>query len=113
MPLYDVQGNFIAVVGIVRDVTATFQDIMIDDETRNAGEQKTGDVSRQTSKPAGLFGKIFSTATGKSMPYYKEGVTLFRDEKRYAEAVVAFKKALEIMINSLTYGMTLVSVTVK
>ena len=29
MPLYDMQGNFIAVVGIVRDVTATFKDVMI------------------------------------------------------------------------------------
>jgi CheY-like chemotaxis protein len=96
MPLYDGQGNFIAVVGIVRDVTATFRGIMIDDETRDAGEQKSSSVSRQAQKPAGLFSKIFSTTKGKAMPYYKEGVLLYRNEKRYAEAVVAFNKALEI-----------------
>jgi DNA-binding response OmpR family regulator len=96
MPMYDMQGNFIAVVGIVRDVTATFKDVMIDGETRDAGEQKTGEVSRQPSKPAGLFGKIFSSASGKANPYYKEGVLLYRNEKKYAEAVVAFNKALEI-----------------
>jgi DNA-binding response OmpR family regulator/TolA-binding protein len=96
MPIYDMQGNFIAVVGIVRDVTGTFKDIMIDDETSDAGEQKTGAMSPQTSKPAGLFGKIFSSASGKATSYYKEGVLLYRNEKRYAEAVVAFNKALEI-----------------
>jgi CheY-like chemotaxis protein len=96
MPIYDMQGSFIAVVGIVRDVTGTFKDIMIDDETSDAGEQKTGAVSPQTSKPAGLFGKIFSSASGKATSYYKEGVALYQNEKRYTEAVVAFNKALEI-----------------
>jgi tetratricopeptide (TPR) repeat protein len=90
------QGNFIAVVGIVRDVTGTFKDIMIDDETLNDGEQKTGTVSRQPSKPAGLFGKIFGAASGKATPFYKEGISLYKKEKKYAEAVVSFNKALEI-----------------
>ncbi len=90
------QGNFIAVVGIVRDVTATFKDILPDEETPDAGEQKTDTVSRQTLKPAGLFGKIFSAATGRATAHYNEGVALYRNEKKYTEAVAAFNKALDI-----------------
>jgi tetratricopeptide (TPR) repeat protein len=96
MPVYDMQGNFIAAVGIVRDVTATFKDIMIHDETQDAVEYKTEAASQQTSKPAGLFSKILSTASGKASSYYKEGVNLYMKEKKYAEALVAFNKALEI-----------------
>jgi CheY-like chemotaxis protein len=95
MPIYDMQGNFIAVVGIVRDVTGTSRDIMID-SAPDAAEKKNGPVVPQTSKPAGLFGKFFSSTTGKAIPNYKEGVALYRNEKRYAEAVAAFNKALEI-----------------
>jgi DNA-binding response OmpR family regulator len=96
MPIYDMQGNFIAVVGIVRDVSATFKDVMTDGETHDANEQKTGEVSRQPSKPEGLFGKIFSSASGKANSFYKEGVLLYRNEKKYTEAIVAFNRALEI-----------------
>ena len=96
MPVYDMQGNFIAAVGIVRDVTATFRDIIIHDETQDAVEHKTEAASQETSKPAGLFSKILSTASGKASSYYKEGVNLYTKEKKYAEALVAFNKALEI-----------------
>ena len=90
MPLYDMQGNFIAVVGIVREVTATFRDIMIQYETQDSA------VSPQTPKPEGLVSKILGTASGKASSYYKEGVSLYMKEKKYAEALVAFNKALEI-----------------
>ena len=58
--------------------------------------KRLGQYPGPPSKPAGLFGKIFSTASGKATPYYKEGVSLYKKEKKYAEAVVAFNKALEI-----------------
>jgi tetratricopeptide (TPR) repeat protein len=96
MPVYDAQGNFIAAVGIVRDVTATFKDVMIHEETQDAVEPVTEVASRQPSKPTGLFSKILSSASGKASPYYKEGVDLYTKEKKYAEALVAFNKALEI-----------------
>ena len=96
MPVYDMQGNFIAVVGIVRDVTATFKDILIHDETRDAVENQTEAVSPQTSKPEGFFSKIISKSSGKAVSYYKEGVNLYKKEKKYDEALAAFNKALEI-----------------
>ena len=80
----------------MRDVTATFRDIIIHDETQDAVEHKTEAASQETSKPAGLFSKILSTASGKASSYYKEGVNLYTKEKKYAEALVAFNKALEI-----------------
>jgi tetratricopeptide (TPR) repeat protein len=64
--------------------------------TRDAVEPVTESASLQTSKPAGLFSKILSSASGKASPYYKEGVDLYTKEKKYAEALVAFNKALEI-----------------
>jgi tetratricopeptide (TPR) repeat protein len=96
MPVYDMQGNFIASVGIVRDVTATFKDIMINDETQNAVENKAEAASRQTSKPTGLFSKILNKSSGKASSYYKEGMNLYTKEKKFTEALAAFNKALEI-----------------
>ena len=96
MPVFDMQGNFIAAVGIVRDVTATFKDVMTLDETKDAVEHKTEAASRQTSKPAGLFSKILSKSSGKASSYYKEGVNLYTKGKKYTEALAAFDKALEI-----------------
>jgi tetratricopeptide (TPR) repeat protein len=90
------QGNFIAVVGIVRDAPAAIRDIMVNDETREAGEHMAEVFPHKTSKPAGLFSKILNAASGKATPYYKEGVALYKNEKKYAEAIVAFNKALEI-----------------
>ena len=95
MPVYDVQGNFIAAVGIVRDVTATFGDVITQDENQTAIEPKTEAALRQPSKPAGLISKILSNSSGKTASYYKEGVNLSK-EKKYAQALAAFDKALEI-----------------
>ena len=96
MPVYDGQGNFIAAVETVRDITATFKDIVIHDETQDAVAHITESASRQTSKPAGLVDKILGTSSGKATSCYKEGVILYMQEKKYPEAIVAFNKALEI-----------------
>ena len=96
MPVYDGQGNFIAAVETVRDVTATFKDIVILDETQDAVAHIAEAASRQTSKPAGLVNKILGTSAGKSSSFYKEGVVLYMKEKKYPEAIVAFNNALEI-----------------
>jgi tetratricopeptide (TPR) repeat protein len=96
MPVYDGQGNFIAAVETVRDVTATFKDIVIHDETQDAVAHITEAASRQTSKPVGLVDKILGTSSGKSSSCYKEGVILYMQEKNYSEAIIAFDKALEI-----------------
>ena len=93
MPLFDGQGNFIAAVETVRDVTATFKDIVVHDDTREAVAHLTDISSPQTSKPAqGFFDRIL----GKTNTHYKEGVTLFIHEKKYPEAIIAFNKALEL-----------------
>ncbi len=96
MPVYDGQGNFIAAVETVRDVTATFKDIVIHDETQDAVANITEAASRQTSKPAGLVDKILGSSSGKAASCYKEGVLLYMKEKKNAEAIIAFNKALEI-----------------
>jgi CheY-like chemotaxis protein len=96
MPVYDMQGNFIAAVEIVRDVTATFEDVLIQDEIKDTGEPKTNAGSRQTSKPAELLNKIFSKSSARASSYYREGVDLYTKEKKYPEALAAFNKALEM-----------------
>ena len=96
MPVIDSQGNFIAAVGIIRDVTATSEDIIIPDETKDSVEQKADAESRQMLKPDGLFSKIFSKSSAKAASYYKEGFNLYTKERKYTEALAAFNKALEI-----------------
>ncbi len=93
MPLYDGQGNFLAAVETIRDVTATFKDIAIHDESQDSGVTPGEVKSPQPAKPAkGIFDKIL----GKTSSHYKEGVILYVQDKKYPEAIVAFNKALEI-----------------
>jgi PAS domain S-box-containing protein len=93
LPLYDGQGNFIAAVETVRDVTATFKDIVMHDGSQDAVAPSSVGVSPQSAKPVkGIFDKIL----GKTTSYYKEGVALYIQDKKYPEAIVAFNKALEI-----------------
>jgi PAS domain S-box-containing protein len=93
MPLYDGQGNFLAAVETIRDVTATFKDIATHDESQDAGAHPGEVKSPQPAKPVkGIFDKIL----GKTTSYYKEGVILYIQDKRYPEAIAAFNKALEI-----------------
>jgi DNA-binding response OmpR family regulator/TolA-binding protein len=92
MPVYDSQGQFIASVGTIRDVTTTFSDVVIRDSRLDEASQLADAVSGETKKPkGGLFGKIL----GKASSHYKEGVILYVKEKKYAEAIAEFDKALE------------------
>ena len=93
MPVYDGQGNFIAAVGTIRDVTATFKDVIIRDETQEAAAHLAEVASpKAAKKEPGMFDRIL----GKTTSYYKEGVLLYMREKKYPEAIAAFDKALEI-----------------
>lgn len=92
MPMYDSQGQFIASVGTIRDVTTTFSDVVIHDSRQDESPQQLDAASGDPKKSkGGLFDKIL----GKSTTYYKEGVILYVREKKYAEAIAAFDKALE------------------
>ena len=92
MPMYDSQGQFIASVGTIRDVTTTFGDVVVRDTQLDEAAQLEDAASGETKKPkGGLFDKIL----GKSTTYYKEGVILYVKEKKYAEAIAAFDRALD------------------
>jgi DNA-binding response OmpR family regulator/Flp pilus assembly protein TadD len=94
MPLYDGQGNFIAAAGMLRDVTATFKDVIIRDESQDAAANLAAEVAtKKSSKPAG---KMFDKILGKASAHYKDGVRLYIREKKYTDAIAAFDKALEI-----------------
>jgi DNA-binding response OmpR family regulator len=92
MPVYDSQGQFIASIGTIRDVTTTFSDVVIRESQPDEAIQQADSAPAETKKAkAGLFNKIL----GKSSAHYKEGVILYVKEKKYAEAITAFEKALE------------------
>jgi tetratricopeptide (TPR) repeat protein/CheY-like chemotaxis protein len=92
MPVYDGQGRPIATIGTIRDVTTTFSDVVIRDSRLDEAAQLAEVASPDTKKPkTGLFDKIL----GKSPSHYQEGVILYVKEKKYAEAIAAFDKALE------------------
>jgi DNA-binding response OmpR family regulator len=92
MPVYDSQGQFIASVGIIRDVTTTFSDVVVRDSRHDEATQIADAASAEPKKSkVGIFGKIL----GKSSSHYKDGVILYVKEKKYAEAIAAFDKALE------------------
>ncbi len=98
-PVFDAMGNFLAVVGTVRDVTATFGDIIAND-TKNDSPvlpalPKKGKPKKRGSR---LIGKLLNTATA----CYKEGVAYIDHDKNYRAAIEAFDRALEID-NSLAF----------
>ena len=89
MPIFDGQGEFVAAVGTVRDVTATFSDVVIR-ETAGIAMPETAAEGR---KPAGrLFDKILCKAPAD----YRKGVVLMVKEKKYREAIAAFDRALKV-----------------
>jgi hypothetical protein len=91
MPIYDGQENIIAVVGTVRDVTSTFSDVVIQEPP--AGDARPEAPAEAPKKAAGrLFGKILRKAASD----YREGVGLMVNRQKYAEAIAAFDRALEI-----------------
>ncbi len=92
MPVYDSQGQFVASVGTIRDVTTTFSDVVIRDSRLDEAAQLADAASGEPKKSkGGIFGKIL----GKSSSHYKDGVILYVKEKKYAEAITEFDKALE------------------
>lgn len=92
MPVYDSQGQFIASVGTIRDVTTTFSDVVIRESQPDDSRQASVATGELKKSAGGLFGKLL----GKSTAYYKEGVSLYVKEKKYTEALAAFDKALEV-----------------
>lgn len=93
MPVYDALGNFLAVVGTMRDVTSTFGDIV----TRDTVQERPAPVSHRPEesqkKPVKkLLTKLLNTAVS----HYKEGVVLQVRDKNYAAAIAAFDKAIAI-----------------
>lgn len=99
MPVYDSQGQFIASVGTIRDVTATFGDVVVRDTQPEESVLAADTATGEAKKPkAGLFSKIL----GKSSSHYKEGISLYVKEKKYADAIAEFDKALETD-NKLAY----------
>jgi len=95
MPVFDAFGNFLAVVGTVRDVTATFGDIISHDTPNSSAAPAAIPAQVTPKRPANkhkLIRKLLNTATGR----YKEGVILMVHDKNYRAAIEAFDRALEI-----------------
>jgi DNA-binding response OmpR family regulator/Flp pilus assembly protein TadD len=99
-PIYDSRGNFIAVVGTVRDVTATFGDVPLMDESVDEPTSAPTDKAAVVAEPVkGLIKKML----GRALIHYKEGVNLYIRERDFTGAIAAFDKALEIDDN-LSYA---------
>lgn len=93
MPIFDGFGNFIAVTGTVRDVTATFSDVVI----RESGVDEPPEIAfGESSSPGSTAGGLFDKLLGKAMVPYREGAVLMIREKKYGEAIAAFDRALKI-----------------
>jgi Tfp pilus assembly protein PilF len=92
MLVYDSQGQVIASVSTIRDVTATFGDITIGDTGSGEAARLVEAVSTESrKKKTGIFDKVL----GRTSSLYKEGVILFVKEKKYAEAIALFDTVLE------------------
>lgn len=92
LPLFDAQGIFIAVAGIVRDVTATFGDVVIRDGA-------PGDLAEAAAVPGEIQKtgtRIFNRILGKASSEYRDGVQLMVKEHKFTEAIAAFDRALKI-----------------
>jgi len=95
-PVYDSQGQFIASIGIVRDVTATFKDVIAGDLQLEDAAQLEKEAVKETKKQkAGIFGKILGKPSPQESLHYENGVRLYVEEKKYAEAIEAFDAALQ------------------
>jgi CheY-like chemotaxis protein len=92
LPLFDGQGNFIAVAGIVRDVTSTFGDVVIRDEAPGDLPETAAVAAAGGPQHAGT--RIFNRILGKASSEYRDGVNLMVKEQKYADAIAAFDRAL-------------------
>ena len=90
-PLFDAQGMFIAAAGIIRDVTTTFSDVMIWGDTHGDPPDAAAADKLQVTGT-----RIFNRILGKAMAEYRAGVILMARDQKYAEAIAAFDRALEI-----------------
>lgn len=98
MPLFDNHGDFIAVVGIVRDVTSTFKDVSIEESMPEpaASPAPVPAGTAEPVQPAASGGGLIGWILGKAGAQYKEGVNLYARKRDYRGAIVAFDRALEI-----------------
>jgi CheY-like chemotaxis protein len=99
MPVFDTFGNFLAVVATLRDVTATFGDIISHD---TATDTHTLPAVPERAKPKRRGGKLIRKLLDTATAGYKEGVILMVHDKNYRAAIEAFDRALEID-NSLAF----------
>jgi len=92
MPAYDSEGNFMAAIGSVRDITDTISDMPFKNGVIE-GEKFPLPVS-----PAGNTdeSRILENILGKSTGYYREGVRLYLEEKNFPAAIAAFDQAIRI-----------------
>ena len=93
-PIYDSHGDFIAVVSTVRDVTATFGDVPLREQSvgEPLPEAPTNKSAAVSAPVKGLIKKML----GRSLIHYKEGVNLYVRERDFTGAIAAFDKALAI-----------------
>ncbi len=92
MPVYDSQGQYIASVGTIRDVTATFGDVALPDSKLDEVTERADVAFPDSKKSKKTF---LNKILGKSSSHYRDGILLYAKEKKYPEAIAAFDKALE------------------
>ena len=93
LPLFDNHGDFIAVVGIIRDVTATFKDVTFQETA--PGPDRSSNLQEEKESPAHTTG-IIDRLLGKAASHYKRGVHLYIIDRDYHGAIAAFDEALAI-----------------
>lgn len=91
-PLFDGRGRFIAAAGIIRDVTTTFSDVVIPEDSAAAPAQPGGAPAPSLQPAGGLMDKIL----GKAGTAYRDGLVLMTRDRNYAGAIAEFDKALGI-----------------
>ncbi len=91
MPAYDSEGNFMAAIGSVRDITDSITDVPFkgEDEQEDLLSPATGAVN------AGPETGVLKRVPGRSAGLYQEGRRLFREERDYLAAIAAFDEALK------------------
>ena len=93
MPVYDESGVFVATIGTIRDITATFGDIVIHDSVIREADELADLALPEPEKVApGLFNRILARPSA----LYEKGLILFIKGRRFKEALEAFDAALAI-----------------
>ena len=92
-PLFDNHGEFIAAACIVRDVTTTFKDVSIEEESPVTASSTPSTAEGEATSVGGSF---INRILGKATVQYKEGVNLYARNRNYRGAIEAFERAIEI-----------------